>query len=738
MNRKIIGFLFLSMVLLVSPMSQAMALGEPNTNFATGDTFLFDQYRETEHISDMENEISNPENESMIYRYDADWRNRTELMEGEAKIGIIKSSDNIPFSMLQEGGEVFDHILTADSWMEMLPGSVEEWERTTWDMGANDGQGEWYNDSGSHDMSGETFHNDKDGDNIMPVQSNTTYLILFPEMFMDSIYVDWGWQMGLPFNLDMPYDFEVPLINRNVYTDSWDYDVNGATQTFNVREVDNSFYYYNTSTSSTLVPFGDCHDCPETPWVELNVSWTIEIDFFSAYIFDQDNGMLLDMYEERYISFDIHIFGYNVSVVQPEMFTLNQEGGGPAYMDVDMWISQSSDETTGTTIAEASSFYGNTRPTSVANNRGFEEGDGLFYYMEQDNYFYMDRETNGYRGDQTKDEYEWMSSEREVDGSVIFDIYRTQAGSMDAVMFFWGEGMRYEDYEFERYENDVLVNENSWYEEWETDDGMLQLIQFLTTNDLDIMYFFDESRYIDAFNRFYEDNRDGGDGDNFNFPFWDYSEITANQSMEMFQELMVFEGDDIFYINDVEITWMNITAYEQLYELSVTETIQVSVGWDGNGNEIFVPVDVDVYAEAWQTWYYDTNTGAMVAMDQGHWFDIYIDVSMQWQEWDDGLGQNVDAGESTSVNIWGSDSWFMLLEEHPSLYTEALGPVPTTTETTETNDTTSEEPTTTTEETTTTEDNDTGPETPQLPIPISLGPVVFSLSVIAIYARRRK
>ncbi|MCY3414770.1 MAG: hypothetical protein INQ03_24180 [Candidatus Heimdallarchaeota archaeon] len=750
MNRKSIIFLFITAILLFSPYSSVLALDVANTNFATGDKFLFSSNRISERVDENAMQFSNPDNDSMIYRYEGQYNEFYVDLEGDFGISLIKSSANIPFENFYKPGDPeFDHLMIMDgSDMVAQPGSEEYWERYFLDMG---GSNTWENDSGSNDLSGQHFGDDNDGgdEDIMPVVSNSTYLLLFPEMVDETIWADWGNNEDCgpegcgnnPLQDVIPYGFDVPLVSRDVYDDTFWYVINDVNQSLNVRSVDSAFYTMLTNTTYRDIKFGDQND-PNAPMVNMTVDWTVTVDFYSSFIFDKANGMLVDMYQYRSIDVDVELYHNNFTMPeQPPVMGLDEDGGGPTSFDIYMYFSTSAMEEEYNTVSEASAFYGNSRPTSTGtNNRGFSEGDALVFFMEQGGWNNMHRTTHGESNNSWNyDEHQNRWNNRHTEGEIVFDIFRTQPDSWEAVMFFYGMG-NYEGEEYmERWENGMYQWDQTWDWNESRDDVMFQIIQFMSTEGMDLQYFHDDHMWIDGLN--YDDR----------LRFLDqYREIPKNTTMQTVSDHMDFEGEEVFAINGFDVTWMNVTAYTQTYAFSTEQTINI---WMSDyGMDFEVPVDVYLFAEAWQTWYYDDATGAFIAMDQGSYFyaDLSIEYTIERGWWENHEGIDYYYAEeifsNSSIMMEGGTHWFMLLQEHPSLYQSAYpdDPVdhtPVTTDPTTTSDpsTTSEEPTTTTEEpTTTTDENDTAPETPQLPIPISLGPVVFSLSVIAIYARRRK
>ena len=154
-----------------------VALDPPNTNFETGDYFYFNS-TETRN-DDWFNRIvlANDNNPDELYRYQENYNVNDENTEGDLDLFLVKPGVNLPPFTSPDGD--FDHLMIAD-WEGMtVDPSTRIGGEKFFDAG---GDGLWHNITYPEENTAGRYYSSDDGrdgdDNVMPIVSNSTYLIL--------------------------------------------------------------------------------------------------------------------------------------------------------------------------------------------------------------------------------------------------------------------------------------------------------------------------------------------------------------------------------------------------------------------------------------------------------------------------------------------------------------------------------------------------------------------------------
>jgi hypothetical protein len=322
---------------------------------------------------------------------------------------------------------------------------------------------------------------------------------------------------------------------------------------------------------------------------------------------------------------------------------------------------------------------------------------------------------------------------------MFFDVFRHQPGMFESVVFY--DGLRYGEssYSKSRIEDGVFVGGDSGGDSYGPEqDNFIDIMPFQSSATQEIVAFFDDNRWIE--DHFQCDGPDCG-GDFYpNYPRQLVKNAPVNNT-DFYINLLTDDETDPFVINGYTYYEFNVSASIQTYGLDWTGMIQIPLG-DGP-EAMWVDANAEVHASGEQGFYYDSDTGAMVVLDQQTHYDVHI-----YGSWNVELNPNEQPGVFTDVSVdfsvSGGDSWFMALSEHPYLY-QSQPTMPETTTTTTTTDTTSSTDTSSSSSsssTTTTTSTDTNSTdsatTPELNLPVPIVPVLGSIATVVTIVRIRR
>lgn len=696
----------------------------PNTNFETGDNFYFNS-TETRDDSWLQRIVlANDADASQLYRYQEYFNGNDENTEGDLDLFLVKPGDNLPVFTIPDGGGDGDHLLLVN-WEGT---TVTPSTRTTWENffdGGDPACSGWCNSTASvEDTSGRYYSSDNNNDdeNAMPLVSNATYLIQMSEMLDDFIYFDQLKWMQPEMDLGT-FDGNIPLISRSVNDETAvKFNINGADKFLNTKYSVSNFAISWTEAFGAATTFGD----PNAPLIDVNATVDIIVNYDFEYRFDQANGMLLEIIEDK--SYSMNILYSNSSMDNPNW---NPTDGGPETFAFEMYTSIIGSSRNHMTIQEASSFYGNTRAASSGANR-IEQGDLLVYDSESSNEFSFDSDmvvgdssTTGWENYDSK----WGYSDGY--GTVNFDVYRHQPGSFDTVMFMEGTSNGEWGYDNSgthqgQYRSDS--NTSTWGPENYLD---YDYMSFMSSADEEIIHFFDENMNFD--DDFLYDDNDNGDGWRLNYNR-DVPQSGVVNDTAFHADL---SSDEIFQINGFDRTWFDVQMYGQNYERTYNEVVEIPVFRDDNG-EAWMNVTLTGIAEGSQEFFYDSNTGVLLRMEQRTNVYLTLDGNQLitfdvFEEGKEPATITVTADFFASITI--SEKFSIMLNEHPVEYltAESTDPIDHVTDTSTSTTTTVD--TITSSSTTTSDDGGNGAD---LPLPVPIVPVLSALTVVAIYVRKRK
>ncbi len=600
----------------------AVSTDAANTNYETGDMFFYKMSGDKNNTFSDEMYVMNASDPNQLMRANIRDEVEIETTVGNADIFIAKESANsIPFTS-PEGD--FDHLLLVDSYEEAIVPSYRQFNDSFYDE-----FGGWtYNVGPQEDLTGMRYDNDKD--NVMPSVSNATYLLQFDDMVSDFSYFDWWWW----YNMDLGnFSGEIPLDYREVTQGMMMYDINSITHTLNTQTVYSEFYSNTTMSLEGGMDF-------EGFWVNVNITYNLEIYKWSEYVFDQANGALLEANEgsEYYLYYNYTADSFE----DPHDYMTQISLEGSKNFDVF--------KTHNVTIDGSNAFYGASRPVSSGSNR-IEEGDFLFYSVESWSESSFNRYTTGSMGGSFNwEETENKNNFNEGYGNMTFDVYHHQPTFFEAVVYEMEniEGSGTED--FTRTENGVLLNDDTFNNNYEDARIDANHMLFETSADEEIVHFFEEFKWIDFWRMF--------EGElNMGIP----NQLNKNGPVNDTAFHIDLNATEQLTINGFDMTWFNVQQYSQDYSLQTTGTTFLNIP-DGPG------VDADYVLDVFSTdaFYYDADTGALLV------YETYFDMSLQLTIIDSFTDNNgVTTTENTDIDIYLSYDRSMFLEEHPNLYLSA-------------------------------------------------------------------
>ncbi|OLS23062.1 MAG: hypothetical protein HeimC2_28020 [Candidatus Heimdallarchaeota archaeon LC_2] len=707
-----------------------VAQGPANTNFETGDYFYFNstETRDDNWLNRIV--LANDTNSDQLYRFEENYNMGHEITKGDLDLFLIKSGVNLPPFTSPEGD--FDHLMIVD-WEGMtvdLPGdrSTRSGGDKFFDAG---GDGLWHNNTYPVEYTAGRYYSsdddnngdDNDGDdNVQPIVSNATYLILMSEMLDDTMYfdeLDW-------FRSDMDlgtFNPEIPVTSRSVNDEAGTrVYVNGAELFLNTKHLQSSFATVHTETFKTQINFGGPND-PNAQWIDVNATVDITVNYDFEYRFDQANGMLLEIIENK---------NYSINLLYTNSSLANTPGGGPTTMSLEFAQSIDGSSSNHMTINEASSFYGNTRPVSSGVNR-IEEGHLLVYDQDVENSFSFDTTMSG--GNELTTGFDRTESrwgDTYAYGTASFDVYRHQPGSFDTVMVM--EGIREGEWGYHSFGTDRGFNFDFSDSVTLPPEAYLDFdyMSFLSTASEEIQHFFDPNMNFNDDFLYDDDDNERDNGWRLNYD----REVPMSGVVNHTVTHMDIPIGETLWINGYEHTWFELEVFEQKYETTYNQAVEIPVERNEDG-EVWMTVQLTGTAKGQQTFYYDADTGVLLAMEQR----IRVDLTLEGTEVVDITVEVPEQPPTTiqmSVDFYADitieEGFNLFLSEHPVEYltAEAADPVDHSIV-----DTTTTPPGTTTTPADTTSD-DTTEESSDLPLPVPIIPVLSGLGIITILIRKRK
>lgn len=689
MKNKLTYPIFAFLVVLLASASFVTAVTPPpNANFETGDYFYFtsDGYNSNSFFN--KGVLTDGADPNVMYRYNEWYNQNDETTEGVLEIFIIKPGVNLPeFTHPKIGA--FDHLFLID-WegMTVVPSTNSGYSNNFPDM---DDLPNWENDTFSWDTSGRYYGSEDKDENAQPGISNSTYLMLFSEMTENSRDIE----NYFPPEMSMSsFDWLAPLTSRSMISiPSVDYSINGQINTLDTILVQSKFLAQFTETFPSKMPFG-----PDQVPIDVTTTFTIDAFYEYNYTFDASTGGLLEISEIEDVF--VNVVNSNTSYYQPD---------GP-HIAVDTQMSINSYRSSYSIIAEASSFYGNTRPISSGTNR-IETGDLLVYDVESDREWSMDRDVVAGNPDLLGwESYDSSWGDHYSYGEMNFDVYRHTPGFFDAVMFSesqaegsWGydkSGTRFGQY---HQEADISSFGPETYLDYD-------YMSFQSTDDEEIVHWFEPDMWFND-----DFLYDEGDGDGWR--------LNYNRQLPMVGVVndttwhVDTEVGESVWINDFEHTWFNVQQYSQKYGTSYNQQVEIPLFRDENG-EAWITVTLTGEARGEQSFFYDNQTGVLVRMEERMEVDLFLIGTGTFQYWDDfDIEHTLTATFDAVISI--REKFSIMLSEHPHEYLTAEAADPVDHRTPTTADTTGEEP-------------------PALDLPISVPSIVMGIIAIPVLIRFKK
>ncbi|MHA2250560.1 MAG: hypothetical protein ACXAD7_09360 [Candidatus Kariarchaeaceae archaeon] len=708
----ILVFALLVVSLTNSPTITSVGLvNTPNTAINTGDTFLFTMETESYRDKYRTRDLWNTDNVSQTFQYEE---------EVEESYGIGLGDIDLFFARNVDPNGL-DTTFLVDVWQVLQPGSNStsyqnradwdgQFQQLVWNNGSDD---PWFNDESGRD------YEDEDQQSTW---SNSTYAIVTEEMESDTYRVDWRPPSDMG---DTSGDLQADLDYRNVDTIlDFPITVNNYAATITARTVVSEFSLamYNQPWS-TQENFMDKD-------VELSGTWNLEYSTSAGFLFDEQTGLLVEMYFEDSYNFWSSMNSSSFTIwdeQQPMGLALNP---APPITNAtaEIYESETRSESRYMVLEEASSHWngiaGAHVPQVSSGTYRLEEGDSLNYDIDGFTYYETDMLVDVANGQHKDDRYNL----RDVDfvGELDMHIYRhdqtadtffainldstTQTGTDEGHDYGWEGGVQYRDQDW----GPQSICQPICYPEFRLDE-----FSSPSNDSYEIAPFMDETRWVE----FGDDDRDGGDDGGFRIEFDREIPMTGTYVETKYDDYSI-NGFNYFVEAEVRGAEYEKKLIQNNYEVYLGDTPIQAV--------------LNVTASATQELVYDSWTGALLEFNQEQTVEIsvFFDGTITMH---DPSGNPFPMDALFDWTLYIDSGYYIEMNGHSNLYDEVQTDIPTDPSTVST--TTPVDTNTTTTSTTPgeTSSDDTSDEntTPDLPLPVPFLPFAFGLAVITILYKRK-
>ena len=662
----------------------------PVNGLATGDHFAFDGHGSENQQEYRNAEMYNTSDGSLIH-YDENGMVRDVSSTENSDVFVIKNRPTLP---------PLDTVLVIKSNGTSDAGSYETNSFNSTFYNQTTGNMEWDNSTDTRDLSNMPI-NDNGNDQPNYMKSNSTYALIFPEMEMSTFNIPMDG--GLPFNTT--FDGQINLSSRTISSGSGSYMINGATQSITYTNVSQTFSRHFTEDLQVYIPFGDQND-PNTPWIQVNATVTIDVSYSTYYAFDTGNKMVVEVGEKTNFMFGVNMTGYNVMV---DFDPYNPGGETTLNFFSDMSVNASRSHVS--VMSHANSFYGNTRPVSSGSS-ALETGDVLKYDFEQ----YSEGGMNAFVSAGARTESNMVQATRSTEGELTIDVFRHSNNFMESVLYI--DGTSSGSFKESMNVSDPVdgPDSSSDFQSYGPVPAMhFDHLEGPSTSTMEIAPFFSPSMHFEDFFQC-----QGPDCGNDFYPQFPHEAPRTSSTVNVTDWTVDLPamGEDPLVINGHNFYYFNVTIHQVDYAFSATQNIDIPIG--DKGSEIWVTANMDIQFEGRSAWYYDKATGALLAHDES--FDGNVDIYGQWTV-PGPNGQSMDV--QVDANLYSYHDMSMFLKAHPNYYDVGQ----TKKVDTQNNDTitnsSSEQP-------------GSSQDTPALPVPVPFAPVIFSVSLMALFINRRR
>ena len=710
--------LLLGVALLLSVMNSAPIVTAQVTNSAihTGDHFTFAEDSVRTESNTRFFQMKNKTTGVLMHGDDELSYDYTHA-NGQSDVGFIRPDANLPPL------GAMDTWVTVRSDLTSQPGSYHvDYQNSTMDQG---GVATWqnptpntYNTTGQHQGNGEQS---------MGMYSNATYAVIFPEMEMPyfNLTDQMGGGGGNPFYYFTNFDGLIYRNSTTIETGLRPFDINGGYRNINFQTVSVIFSGFWDQSGYQMIPFGPDGD-PNTPYANVSTYFSLSFQYQLNYTYDTANTLLVET--SRASSMDILMSFPNQNV------SLNSANQGYLWdANVQQDAVGSYSEIQVSTVSTADSFYGNTRPSSTADVLRLKDGDFLTYDWSQDSDSKLEWNYNVQNQTGVFNSRNIMKNSNSMTkGDLIIDLFRHNANMFDAAIALQGAS----DYSFHS-EGSRSDNQGTYYDPSNTfqqnDPNALYLglIQLPTNSTYDFTPFFESQMHTEY--SVLDNCGDNNNGDCLQFNYTrDVNPFGSTNTTSYYINLVQDQKGEYPVINGYTYYEFNATETTQLFKLDYTGTSQISVFY--GPYQLWIDVPVTVHADAKQSFYYDSDTGALIAQDQ----EVHGSISVSYtgpHTLDTGQGYTYPVTVNINVNAYADSHQSMLLKTHPYLYkTQPTMPVASTPPTSTTSTSTSTTTTTSSEQQSSTE-NTSGAG---LPLPVPVLPIAFGLLSMVVIVRKRK
>ena len=698
--------LLLGVALLLSVLNSApfvAAQPAPNTMIHTGDHFTFSEVSTNIQNNTRFFTMYNKTNPSQLMHGDDELSYDYTYATGQSDVGFVRQDANLPT------------LAPMDTWVSIKSDLTSQLGSYHIDY-QNSTNGPTWSNVGNNTYPTDGQH--QGNDQSIGMSSNATYAVIFPEMTQTQLNITDQMGGDNPFQNFAGFN---GLISRTQYqetTGTRNFNINGNSWTLNIKTISIVFYGFWSQSGWQYVPFGPQGD-PNTPTANVSTYNTLEFMYSLNYTYDTGNTLLLENSQDSSVVVHMTFPSQNVTLSSPnqgDLFnaTIQQDAVG---MYSDDHVS---------TVSSTDSFYGNNRPTSTADVLRLHDGDFLKYNWDQGSnsnldWSYKVQNSTGIFNSQDVSKY----TSDETKGDLTIDVFRHNANMFDAVLALQGTG----DYSYyrsgSRSDNQgTYYDQNQDYQQHVPNALYFGLIQLGSDSSHDVTPFFENQMNLDF--KILDCNNGNGDCLNLNFQR-DVAKSGNVNITDYYINLVQEQPGDYPVINGNTYYEFNVTEQTQLYSMTYSGYTDIPVFY--GPNQLSVNVPITVQADAKQSFYYDRDTGALVAQDQEVHGSITINYSgSQTLQTDQGYSYLVDV--NINVNAHSDSYQSMLLNTHPYFYnTQPTMP------------TVSTPPSSSSSSTTTTSSEPQSSESTGgagLPLPTPVLPIVFGLFSMVVIVRKRK